>query len=238
MKLTSRVACITLFACATIPVFGDAGAVVYLRSDINQPWGQDTNEDALDAVFGPGNWTTMYYEDLNGNSIFAESTQFIFMEGGDSSFAAFQNFVENNGDNIYTWVRNGGRLLIMSAPNDPLTSATLYLPDNIVLHSDAFYESAASSAFAINFSHPIFLGPNPTAYNFTGDFVAHGYFTGTDLQPIMQSNLNEIVLGQDVIGNGLMVFGGLTTDNFHSPQPAAHFLLENIITYLANAVLQ
>jgi hypothetical protein len=51
------------------------------------------------------------------------------LEGGDSSFTAFQNFVEYNGESISTWVRNGGRLLIISAPNDPLTSATLYLPD-------------------------------------------------------------------------------------------------------------
>ena len=47
----------------------------------------------------------------------------------------------------------------------------------------------------------------------------------------MQSNLNEVVLAEDEVGAGLMIFGGLTTDNFQLPQPEAHSLLENIIYY-------
>jgi hypothetical protein len=155
------------------------------------------------------------------------------MEGGDSSFPGFQSFVNQHGNQLYSWVQSGGRLLIMSAPNDPLNGATLYLPDNIVLHSDAFYGSAASSAYATDISNPVFSAPYATSYSFTGDFFSHGYFSGTQVQRIMSSNLNECVLGQDVIGTGLMVFGGMTTDNFHLPQPAAHSLLENIIYYTA-----
>jgi hypothetical protein len=153
------------------------------------------------------------------------------MEGGDSSFSGFQTFLEANFDTISQWVRSGGRLLIVSAPNDPLQSATLTLPDNIVLHSDAFYGSAASSAYAYDISSPVFSGPTPTSYTFTGDFFSHGYFTGDHMQIIMQSNLNEVVLGLDVIGSGLMVFGGMTTDNFQLPQPDAHALLQNLIVY-------
>ena len=159
MKALTRFAWITLSACIAIPLFAQNPQYVYLRSDTNQPWGQTTNEDAMDSIFGPDNWTTLFYEDAHGNSLFASSTLFIFMEGGDSSFAAFQTFMENNGDAAYNWIRNGGRLLIMAAPNDPLTSATLYLPDNVILHSDAFYESAASSAYAVDISNPIFSGP-------------------------------------------------------------------------------
>jgi hypothetical protein len=38
---------------------------LYVRSNINQPWGQATNEDAMDAVFDSGKWTTMFYEALS-----------------------------------------------------------------------------------------------------------------------------------------------------------------------------
>jgi hypothetical protein len=220
-----------LLAWAVIPAFGQ---YVYVRSSVGQPWGQNTNENAMDSVFGSGNWTTQYYETLDPTALLISSTQFIFMEGGDSSYNAFAYFMETNGVALTTWIYNGGRLLIMSAPNDPLNSTTLYLPDNIVLQSDAFYASAASSAWAVDISIPIFSGPHPTSFFFTGDFFSHGYFTGTDISNIMESSLGEVILGQDSsLGSGLMVFGGMTTDNFHLPQPAAHSLLENIIYYTA-----
>jgi hypothetical protein len=239
MKSTSTFAWIALIACVATPALAsDQGySYVYLRSNANQPWGQNTNEDAMDNIFGSGNWLTDYYESVNANSLLNSSTTFIFMEGGDSSYTAFANFINNNGDALYQWVYNGGRLLIMSAPNDPLNSATLYLPDNIILNSDSFYGSAASSAYTVNISSSIFSGPNSATYNLTGDFVAHGYFTGSDISPIMQSDLNEVILGQDQIVFGLFVFGGMTTDNFQLPQPAAHSLLENIIYYTAYASL-
>jgi hypothetical protein len=235
MKAISRFACLILLICLALPVLASDNGYqyVYLRSNANQPWGQTTNEDAMDSILGSSSWVTDYFETVNANAILNSSVTFIFMEGGDSSYTGFQSFLQNNGDALYTWILNGGRLLIMAAPNDPLNGVTLVLPDNVTLHSDAFYESAASSAYATDISNPIFSGPNPTAYNFTGDFFSHGYFTGTGVQRIMQSNLSETVLAQDRIGAGLMVFGALTTDNFHLPQPAAHSLVENLIYYTA-----
>lgn len=236
----SILACISLFACSALPALAGSNNTqyIYVRSDLGQPWEQDTNEEAMDSIFGSGNWTTEYYETLTVTDLLSSNTSFIFLEGGDSSLTAFQNFVDNYGDQLYTWIYNGGRLLIMSAPNNPLNGADISLPDNVSLLADAYYGSAASSAYAVNISNPIFSGPNSTAYNFTGDYFSHGYFTGSDVDPIMQSNLNEIVLGQDTnIGNGLMVFGGMTTDNFQLPQPEAHALLENIIYYTAETNL-
>lgn len=236
MRVLSRVACVTVLTAVAVPAFAQYQynkQYVYIRSNFDQPWGQTTNEDAMDTIFGSGYWTTMYYETANPAQLFSGNTAFVFMEGGDSSFTVFADFIANNFQQISTWVSSGGRLLIMSAPNDPLQGATVALPDNVTLHSDAFYESAASSAYAIDTTNTIFSSPYQAAYNFSGNFFAHGYFTGTDLNALMQSDLNEVVLGQDVIGSGLMVVGGMTTDNFQLPQPAAHALLENIIYYSA-----
>jgi hypothetical protein len=233
MKAFSGLSCILLLA-AAIPAHGQ---YVYVRSNVNQPWGQATNEDAMDNVFGAGTWATMYYETLDAATMLTTQTQFLFLEGGDSSYLPFAEFINNNINLLSVWISNGGRLLIMSAPNDPLLGVTLTLPDNITLSSDAFYGSAANSAYPTDTSNPIFSGPNSTAYYFTGDFFSHGYFMGQNLANIMQSNLNETVLGLDVIGSGLMVVGGMTTDNFQLPQPAAHALLENIIYYTFNVTL-
>jgi hypothetical protein len=235
MKTVTKFALILLVACCALPAFatGTADQYIYIRSNSNLPWGQSTNEAAMNSVFGQGNWTQMYYETLSVGDLTSANVKFIFMEGGDSSFSAFKDFIQNHSSPLYNWVSNGGRLLILAAPNDPLSSTVLYLPDNVILTADAFYASAASSAYAVDISNPIFSGPYSTAYNFTGDYFAHGFFQGASVHAIMQSNLNEVVLGQDQVGIGLMVFGGLTTDNFHLPQPAAHSLVINTIYYTA-----
>lgn len=230
MKAISRLSCIALLACAVIPAYSQQ-PYVYVRSNTNLPWGQTTNEDAMDDIFLVGNWTTMYYETLDPNALLSTQTTFLFLEGGDSSFTAFAAFMTANLTALTTWLQNGGHLLIISAPNDPLNPASVLLPDNITLNADIFYGSAATSAYADDLSNPIFSGPNSTALYFTGDFFSHGYFTGAKVDAFMTSNLNEVVLGQDLVGQGLMVFGGMTTDNFQLPQPAAHSLLENIIVY-------
>lgn len=236
MKIASKFACALLLTwVAALPAL--AQNYYYVRSNVNQPWGQSTNEDAMDNVFGSGNWTTLYYEDLSTDTLLSGSTGFIFMEGGDSSFDAFSYFMSHNLKKVSDWVKDGGRLLIMAAPNNPLDSASLTLPDSVVLTSEAFYGSAASSAYAVDITNQIFSGPFSTAGSLTGDFVAHGYFSGGSLRAIMQSNLNEVILAQDPLGSGFMVLGGMTTDNFHLPQPAAHGLLENIIYYAATVSL-
>jgi hypothetical protein len=242
MKFASKLACIAVFASVVTPAFAGSDSstpYVYMRSEVAQPWGQATNEDAMDNVFTSGNWTTLYYEEVDPNVLLVSSTKFIFMEGGDSSYAAFEYFMEHYGTNLYTWLYNGGRLVIMSAPNDPILGSTLYLPDNIVLNSDAFYGSASSLAYATEYSNIVFNHPNSTAYTITGDFVSHGYFTKANntIHSLMENEFGEIILGMDRIGGGLMFFGGLTTDNFQLPQPAAHSLLENILTYTSSVNL-
>jgi hypothetical protein len=236
MKAIFRFALPMLLAFSILPAFGQTGQAVYMRSSISQPWGQSTNEDAMDNVFGSGKWTTLYYETVDPVALLSSATSFIFMEGGDSSYDPFATFINTYGVQLTTWISNGGRLLIMSAPNNPLVSTLLYLPGNIALQSDAFYASAATSASAVDISNPIFFRPyGATGYYFTGDFFSHGYFTGPQLQPIMLNNLSEIVLGQYQYGTGLMVYGAMTTDNFQQGElpTAPHSLLENIIYYTA-----
>jgi hypothetical protein len=235
MTTASRFAWFLLAACSASPLFATANASenIYIRSAQNLPWGQSTNENAMNSVFGYGGWSQQYYEYASVGDLTSSTVKFIFMEGGDSSYGPFRDFLSGHLAPLYNWVANGGRLLIMAAPNDPLAGALMTLPDNISLKADAFYASAASSAYAVDISNPIFSGPYSTAYYFTGDFFAHGYFSGTNLHSIMQSNLNQVVLGEDNLGAGLMVVGGMTTDNFQLPQPAAHSLVVNTIYYTA-----
>lgn len=240
MKALARFALILLTAVVATTAFAQTPQNIYVVSNVGQPWGEATNEDALNNIVGAGNWTTWNYETLDPTALFSSNTTFIFLEGGDSSFVGFQNFMNANLNALSQWISNGGRLLLMSAPNDPLVGAQVYLPDGVILLADAFYGSAASSANVLDYLHPVFNTPNQVATSYTGDFISHGYFVGSvssgnHNNDILGSNLGEIILAEDNIGSGLMVVGGFTTDNFWSPQPDAHQLLENIIYYTINA---
>lgn len=54
---------------------------VYMRSNVGAPWGQNTNEQAMDQVFGAGNWDDLRYETGNVAAIFSGANEFVFMEG-------------------------------------------------------------------------------------------------------------------------------------------------------------
>ena len=45
---------------------------------------------------------------------------------------------------------------------------------------------------------------------------------------------DEFTLAQMSIGAGCVLFGSMTTDNFHDPQPNAGNLRRNILDYTAN----
>ena len=50
MTVISRLVFVVALAASAIPVFAQsAPTAVYLRSNVNQPWGQTTNEDAMDT---------------------------------------------------------------------------------------------------------------------------------------------------------------------------------------------
>ena len=67
------------FAATIVLLAGIAGATpVYLRSIVGQPLGQNTNETAMDAVFGGGGWTYGRYETINAATLFA-TPDFIFI---------------------------------------------------------------------------------------------------------------------------------------------------------------
>ena len=52
---------------------------------------------------------------------------------------------------------------------------------------------------------------------------------------ILRSPENDIVLGEQVAGNGHVLFGGMTPDFFHQPQPNAANLVANILAYRESA---
>jgi hypothetical protein len=89
----------------------------YLSMSAQQPWGTNTNINAMNQAFGVGNWIQAYYSSVNVNALFQPSVCLIFMEGGDSHANAMNTFLQTNMTAIQNWVSAGGRLLVNAAPN-------------------------------------------------------------------------------------------------------------------------
>ncbi len=201
----------------------------YMRSSVSAPWGQNTNENSMDTVFGVGLWSDLRYETVSPALLFVPAVRFIYMEGGDSNAIALQTFLSANSAAISTWVNSGGRLFLNAAPNQggsittPFAGTTINYPD-----------FSSDPTFAFNPLHPVFVGPTPVVTSYTGSAFAHATVTNPGGTPIIVSGGGSLIhLSERAVGAGRLLIGGLTTDNFHYPQPDAHSLCTNIITYIA-----
>ncbi|HZZ79324.1 MAG TPA: PEP-CTERM sorting domain-containing protein [Gemmataceae bacterium] len=197
---------------------------VYLRSTVGQPWGQSTNETAMDAVFGAGNWADSRYETVDTATLFSPATNFIFMEGGDNNANALNAFLIANMPQIEAWVLAGGSLFVNAAPNE---GGNIAFPFGVTLN----YPGFSATATAVDPGNPIFNGPfTPVATSYTGNWFAHAFVSGSGITSLIDGTAGS-VLAEGHFGQGYVLFGGMTTDNFHQPQPDAANLTANIIAF-------
>ena len=202
-----------------------SAAPTYLRSTVGQPWGVNTNETAMNAVFGGGGWTDGRYETINVATLFA-TPDFIFMEGGDDNANEMETFINANTAAVSTYVNNGGVIFFNSAPNEG-NGMTYGFGVNLVYGPGPF---CGANCNAVNPAHPIFNGPFATGTSFGGTSFSHA-ITGGALTSLIQDSSANTLLGELSVGSGLALFGGMTTTNFHNPQPAAQNLRQNILAY-------
>ena len=200
----------------------------YIRSIDGAPWGQALNEASMDAVFGVGQWSDLRFETVNPAALFVPSTRFIFMEGSDQGAINLQSFLTANGAAISAWVNGGGRLFLNAAPNEGGQITTPFAGTTIDYPGFSVDPTVAS-----NGSHPVFLGPFvPITTSYTGTAFAHATVTNPGGTPVIVSGGGSLIhLSERTIGGGFLMLGGLTTDNWHQPQPDAHNLRSNIIKY-------
>ena len=210
------------------------GRVVYMRSAISPPWGQSTNEAAMNAVFGLGVWEDLRYETASPANIFASDVAMVFMEGGDSNANEMETFLNSNQALIESWVSSGGRLFLNAAPNEG-NGMNLGFGTQLVYPNFSNPGTIAPGQG----THPIFSSPStPVGSSWTGGFFTHASITcAVGCTTLIVGGSNQAVLSEKPFGTGLVIFGGMTTTNFHTPQPHATNLRRNILHYLYNVGL-
>jgi hypothetical protein len=223
---------ILLVAAALTALAGPATAstAVYLYSQsAGAPWGVSSNEDAMDAVFGAGQWTPAGYNPAGAAAILGST--FAWLEGSDYSANALAAFLTTHRTELENWVQAGGRLLVNAAPNEGGNITALF---DVTLNFDYWGDSSMfERAVAADPNHPIFLGPYlPAATSYTGTYLGHAYVTGAGLTPILtgEGTDTRMLLAERRAGSGLVLFGGMAVDPFYQ-QPDGHNLRKNILSY-------
>ncbi len=205
------------------------GDFYYINSNVGNPWGNTTNQAAMDSAFGAGNWTQAFFESLDPAVVFAAPTRFVFIDGSDTNASELNTFLQGNLPAIEAWVNNGGTLLLNSAPNEVGNINFGFNGTTLV------YPNQSSSVSVVNTSHPAFIGPNtPTATTMTGNDYAHATISGTGYSNILvdSSNPVKVVLAEKAWGAGRIMVGGMTTVNFHSPAVESTNWLINLLVYM------
>lgn len=234
MKQSSRIlggACLAAFLYLSSLTLATANDVAYIRGD-SPPWGESTNEAAMDEIFGAGNWADLRMADGAGPFQVGSGFRFIFLEGSDGSANELNAYLQAHSAQIEGFVSGGGRLLLNAAPNEG---------GNINFGfggAELIYEAFTLQVVAADANHPVFQGPKtPVATAYTGNAFGHAILAN-GLTPIIigapgADEAGEIVLGEKGFGNGRVLMGGMTTNNFHSPSAEAANLRANIIFYAA-----
>lgn len=211
------------------PVVGNY--YIYSNTTGGEPWFTTTNTTAMTAAFGAEgtSWTRSYFETVDVATAFGPDNCFVFIDGSDSHAAECETFLTANMAAIEAWVSAGGKLLLNSAPNEGDGMSFGFGGTSLV------YDGGSGSVQAFDAGHPIFAGPfTPVGTAWTGSNFSHARITGTGIATVInETATTDITLGEKVWGSGIVMFGGMTTNNFHSPATEAANLRANILVYLS-----
>lgn len=207
-----------------------AGTPVFIRSNVSDLWYQNGQVDAMNSVFGKGNWQDLRLETSNPKDVFGPGNSCIMMEGGNDQADELNKYIQTNQALIEGWVKGGGRLIINSAPNE---GGSFNMGFGVTLN----YWDGDFDSVAVDPNHPVYKGPWGNAGSkLHGDYFNHATVSGKGLSPITvnASNGNYSLAEMD-FGAGHVIFGGETLDFFYShplwTQPDTKIYLENLISY-------
>ena len=200
----------------------------YVRST-TLPWGaygDNTNVAAMDGVFGPGNWDSLFLETALANDIFTATRHRVFLEGSELGAPALSSFLQVNQTAIESWVAAGGQLFVNAAPSVGGSINCGF--GNIMLN----YGNYFSDNGTVITGNSLALGPYlPAGNSYSGFAFAHATVTGAGLTGIIRGDAGTVLAGK-AWGTGYVLVGGITCTVFHNPTVNALNLRQNILAYV------
>jgi len=199
-----------------------AGTINY-GTGSTDPWGNTTNNQAMNSAFGAGNWNLSH----GFSTTVFNGAEFVFLDGSDSNAIEFASFLTDNGAVIANYVAGGGRLFLNAAPN---LGGSFDMGFGVRLNYRGFSDNVTVTAAGVAAG----LTTGNLATSYSGYSFGHATVSG-DISNLIKTEDGSTVFGAMQFGKGFVAFGGETTTNFHSPSPDAAALRVNELLYVANA---
>lgn len=199
-----------------------AGTITYATGSTD-PWGNTTNDTAMDTAFGAGAWNKSYGY---STSLFTNAS-FVFLDGSDQNATQLSAFLSANSAAVTAFVQNGGHLFLNAAPN---VGSSFNMGFGVTLN---YGNKASSTATVTAAGVAAGLTQGGLTTSYTGDSFSHATVSG-GLSDLIDNGTGGIIFGALNYGNGLVAFGGQTTVNWHNPSANAAALLVNELKYVAN----
>ncbi|MFN0176034.1 MAG: MopE-related protein [Saprospiraceae bacterium] len=207
----------------------DARALYLTTAYYDQPWGRYDNINAMETVFGSGNYDVYYLEYPDAVTLLSPSYKVIFLDGSEYAGPAMYDFLAANLGVLENWVAAGGALFINSCPVNTQTFIDFGF-------GGVSFQSQVSGyqGYVQDPGHPIFNGPFvPATGDFSGNYFAefqYGSFSGDVGQVLILGN--GVALSEKTWGNGIVYFGAFLPPSLVAPQPNAINMWQNIMTDL------
>jgi hypothetical protein len=222
VKIKLLSACITV-ALSLAASVASAGTLVYANgtNQLAPSWDNNSNDVAMNSAFGAGAWSRVQ----GYSTAMFTGADFVFIDGSAENGDDFSAFLAANSATIASYVDNGGRLFLNSAPYG---EGSLDLGFGVTLDFGSSLDEAIVSAAGV--AAGLTYGGLTTHY--VGSTFAHGPLSGGGISSLITDPSGGIIFGAKQSGTGFVAFGSQSLTTFHTPQPDAAALLANELRYV------
>lgn len=186
-----------------------------------QPWGSTNDQQAMDEVFGIGNWTLYNdYASADPAAIFTADNKFVYLQGSAGTDLDLASYIAGNESTILDWVSSGGSLLLESAGwNTDITFGPATLD-----WTEENGPSFSSTGYLTELGQSVFNYFPIEATERQGNYLGHDAVLLVDpdaslypfIEGVNDAGDTNVIVGGVPYGDGYITMSGLTLFDYHS----------------------
>jgi hypothetical protein len=167
-----------------------------------EPWGTNSNLDAMNAAFGVDNWDRINFDDA------FSSYKMLYVDGGDGTAYDFVSFLNANRTELESYVLGGGGLF--------LNAATWYQSSFELVFDVISTEGGIGYSYygnAVNGANPLFADAGTS---WSGSYFAHNWLSDVaGFDKLITGDSGQTILAGGSFGSGYVLLGGQTSTFYH-----------------------
>ena len=208
------------------------------------PYFNTTNTTCMNAVFGEGNWTQEYFETVDPEVLFSDSSCFIFLDGSYNHIVSMEIFLNENRQLMENWVAAGGKLYLNSSGSES-EGEHFYVDYGFDGTKIAMSYQVTDIKKKVGTTHPIYDGPyTPVGTTFSGFYASNAVIYGKNYDTLANENLDGVLIGaphndipcmiEKQWGIGKVILSAWAPSQLLDPEDKNMNLRQNILVYLSD----